>query len=210
MSKYVTLAVCIGLMTASGASAQMGVMKANKNARMQAKEAKAARMEARDARMDRNMARRDLKNAKANMEGVKEARENLREERKEFRDARMDARKETKEARKARRKATRKNAWKMLQARLNMGMGGDSNMGMMGMGMARKIPPRVKNELRRHSRRIAKLQRMRSLAQAKEKTKLVEKIDVLTEKEIAKHQRRLSKAIDAKKADADDKTEEAE
>src|SRR5690606_38844389 len=55
-----------------------------------------------------------------------------------------------------------------------------------------EVPDPVRAELRRHARRVAQLERLRELAVEGEKAKLIEKVDGLSTREDALHERRLT------------------
>jgi len=57
--------------------------------------------------------------------------------------------------------------------------------------------PNTRAELTAHAWRIARLERMRSIATEQKKTKLIERIDGLISKENEQHQKRLEKLRDA-------------
>lgn len=55
--------------------------------------------------------------------------------------------------------------------------------------------PPVRQELRLHAKRMARLNRMKTLAQANEKTELVERIDKMIEKENERHESKMQALI---------------
>jgi len=133
---------------------------------------KARREEAREAAKD---ARKDAKEAK---EDLKDARKDLREARDAggdaaaARDDLKKARKDLKESRDERRQAEKgllKSKW------------GDDLL----------AKPAVRAELRLHAERMAKLRRMKEVADEGDKKQLEERVDKLIEKEDARHKARM-------------------
>jgi colicin import membrane protein len=57
--------------------------------------------------------------------------------------------------------------------------------------------PSSKDELTKHAKRLAQLQRIRALAEAKKKVKLIEKVDELITKEELRHGKAMNKLRDA-------------
>lgn len=152
-----------------GAGAQPDKKDARKEARDERKD---ARKDLKDAREDLKDAKKDLKEAVkdgggADAQAIKEAKEDLKEARKKLKDSREDRRKAAKGALKAK--------W--------------------GDDLLKK--PAVKNELRLHAQRMAKLRHMKRVADEAGKNQLEERIAKLIEKEQARHQARMD-ALKAK------------
>lgn len=76
----------------------------------------------------------------------------------------------------ARRNATRRSAWRELAKNVDR---------------PEQLPPNVREELRRHAQRIARLRRIRTLASDSKQTALVERTDALIAREEARHKRKL-------------------
>ena len=164
------------ILEAQMAPARMGAMAAQ-SARVQAvSEMQQARMEARaelreerrEARMERREDRREaqMELREANRGGDREANANMRE-------AAMDARRE-------RRRERRRGVWRRLRRSAMVQRPAD-------------IPPPIRNELRRHARRIAKLARIEDLAEAAENSTAVQRVHRLRQRERQRHDRRLER-----------------
>ncbi len=117
-------------------------------------------------------------NRKERRENRKERQKERREDRKDRREDRKDARKDRREARHDRRKARRerrRNARKAFIAK---------------WGRIHKRPA-VNAELRLHAWRMARLDRLRTLAVEEDKEDVVKRIDDLKAKEQARHEKRM-------------------
>ncbi len=118
---------------------------------------------------------------KEKREERKEKREERREDRKEKREDRRETREDRREKRQERRKERRekvKEKWGDIVKR-----------------------PAVREELRRHARRMARLGRLLDLAEEEKKDDAAKKIKALMEKEQARHDKRMA-ALKDKKEDA--------
>ncbi|MBW2455600.1 MAG: hypothetical protein JRI68_13865 [Deltaproteobacteria bacterium] len=115
---------------------------------------------------------------KEKREERKERREDRHENRKERRDDRKEARKDRREGRQDRRKARRMRRRAARKAFLAK------------WGHIHKRPA-VKAELRLHAWRMARLDRLRSLAVEESKDDVVKRIDELKAKEQARHDKRM-------------------
>lgn len=147
--------------------------------------AAADKPEGKDAKEARQDARKDLKEAR---QDAKDARKDLKEARKDLREALKDggadspaakeAKDDLKDARKDLREARRERA-KAKKAELKAKWGD-----LLGR-------PAVKQELRLHAMRMAKLHRMAKLAKEKGKDDLAKRVDALVAKENARHDKRM-------------------
>lgn len=135
---------------------------------------KDAKQAVKDAREKLKDARKDAKDAKD--DDKKDAKQDLKDAKKDLKDARQKLRETRKERRESLVKAA-KDKW------------GD---------LVKK--PRVREELRTHARRIARLNQMESVAKENGKDELVERIQKLRDKENARHDKRME-AFKAKGGD---------
>jgi hypothetical protein len=116
----------------------------------------------------------------------KEKREERREERQERREERKEERQERREEAKEQRKAQRK-AWQ--EARRERRKQRLETWGRsLGVLAGR---PLVRAEVKLHVRRIARLERMRYVAETEDKPALLARIDALLVKERTRHDRRI-------------------
>jgi colicin import membrane protein len=132
------------------------------------KDAKEAQAEAKDARKEAKEAKGEAKEAK---EEAKEAKGEAKEANKEALEALKEKWAKLRETRKERKQASREEVKKLW---------GDL-----------ALKPAVKNELRNHAWRMARLKRIRAVAEAEGKTELVKRCDTLIEKEKDRHQKRM-------------------
>jgi TolA-binding protein len=130
-----------------------------------AKERQERREERREERQEQRQERKDERNER------REERQEHREERQERREERQERREERRDDRQERRQARReelRKRWGDLVQR-----------------------PEARAELRVHARRMARLHRIRALAQQAGKTEVVERADKLIAKERERHQRAM-------------------
>lgn len=134
---------------------------------------KEKREDRQEKREDRRELREDIKDGASRKE-IREDRKELAEDRKELRGDRKELRADREQARKAQIRELREK-W------------GDSIK-----------KPAVKEELKVHSRRMARLTRARAVADEAGKKELVARIDKLVEKERTRHQTSMDKIREAK------------
>lgn len=116
---------------------------------------------------------------------AREARGELSEKEREARQAEGLAARKRQEARKARADEKRADQWKDLSKRAGKPDAQPSDM-----------PPPVRNELRSHARRSAKLDRIEAIAKEKDNDKLVDQVKELRRRENERHEARLEKLIE--------------
>lgn len=174
---------------------------ASREARAETREARAATREARgEVREARREARGEIREAarSGDREGAREARQALREEaaeargeareeRREAREARGEAREARGEARGERRDARAEQRARRL-ATLTQRLGLEE-----GARPAQALDAQTRAELRTHARRVARIRRMRAVAEEGGREALVERIDALMTRENARHERRLER-----------------
>lgn len=122
---------------------------------------------------------------KAGAEDAKEAREDAKEARKDAKEAREDAKEARDEAREAIKEAWKKRRENWKERRKERREEIKAKYGAI------TDKPAVKSELKVHAWRMARLNRMRTIAKAQDKTAVVERIDKLLEKEKARHQKHM-------------------
>jgi translation initiation factor IF-2 len=126
----------------------------------------------------REAARAAVKAASARAkQGAKQAREAVREAVAATDDALAEARKQ-------RRERTRRLMWAALKQRTQ----------------GKRIPAQLSPELRHHGRRMARLYRIRALAEVEGKEEVLERTDKLIEREAARHQRKRDQILGGRPA----------
>lgn len=129
---------------------------------------KEQREERKELREDKRELREDIKDGASRKE-IAEDRKDIREDRKDLAEGRKEIREDRKEHRKARRKEIREKWGETVKK------------------------PAAKEELKVHSRRMARLVRARAVAMEHGKKELVARIDKLMEKEKTRHQAAMEK-----------------
>lgn len=129
---------------------------------------KERREDRKEVREDKRELREDVKDGASRKE-IREDRKELAEDRKEIREDRREIREDRREARKAQQRELREKWGESIKK------------------------PAVKEELKVHGRRMARLTRARAVAEEAGKKELVARIDKLIEKEKARHQAAMDK-----------------
>lgn len=196
---------------------------AERDAERAERDARKARERAEEAEEDAREAREEMRDtAKEQREEVREARkggdpeeirEAQREAREEMREKREELREEQREAREARsesserereaRKAERLAAGKRQEARRAQA---DKKREEQWKDLSKKagksdaqpsdLPPPLRNELRLHARRSAKLDRIETIAKEKDDEELVDRVKELRKKENERHEARVEKLVE--------------
>ncbi len=138
------------------------------------------------------------KPAKEAKEAIKEAKKDLKEAKKDAKEAKgddkKDAKKDAKEALKDLREARQKLRDTRKERREEMLKSAKDKWG----DLVKK--PKVREELKVHARRMARLNHMEALAKENNKTEALERIQKLRDKENARHEKRME-ALKAKGGD---------
>lgn len=128
-------------------------------------------------------------------EAVKDARKDARDAKKDAKEATGDAKKDAKEAAKDAKKDLREARQKLRETRKERRQDTVKAVKDKWGDLVKK--PRVREELKRHARRMARLNQMDHLAKEGDKDKLSERIGKLREQENARHDKRMA-ALKAK------------